>query len=54
MPRWLATLIVLGVIVGGGILALVLIAPLIVNQIMQLACRHRITSMSCVIAFYRK
>jgi predicted PurR-regulated permease PerM len=37
VPRWLATLIVLGVIVGGGILALVLVAPLVVNQIMQLA-----------------
>ncbi|HTJ63408.1 MAG TPA: AI-2E family transporter [Alphaproteobacteria bacterium] len=51
IPRWLATLIVLGLIVGGGILTLVLVAPLIVNQIMQLAqqaphyidvLRHRI------------
>ena len=50
-PRWLATLIVLGVVVGGGVLALVLIAPLVINQIMQLAAqaphyidvlRHRI------------
>ena len=39
VPRWLATLIVLGVIVGGGVLALVLVAPLIVNQIMQLAAQ---------------
>ena len=39
VPRWLATLIVLGVIVGGGILALVLIAPLVINQIMQLAAQ---------------
>jgi predicted PurR-regulated permease PerM len=39
VPRWLATLFVLGAIVGGGILALVLVAPLIVNQIMELAAQ---------------
>jgi predicted PurR-regulated permease PerM len=37
LPRWLATLIVLGLTVGGGILVLVLVAPMVVNQIMQLA-----------------
>jgi predicted PurR-regulated permease PerM len=37
VPRWLATLLVLGLVVGLGVLVLVLIVPVIVNQIMQLA-----------------
>ncbi len=37
MPRWLATLLVLGVVVGIGILVLVLLVPVIVDQVMQLA-----------------
>jgi predicted PurR-regulated permease PerM len=36
-PRWLASLLVLGVIVGLGILMLVLVIPVIVNQAAQLA-----------------
>jgi predicted PurR-regulated permease PerM len=36
-PRWLATLIVLGLVVGLGILLLVIVVPIIVNQIIQLA-----------------
>jgi len=36
-PRWLASLIVLGIIVGGGILVLVLVIPVIANQAVQLA-----------------
>jgi len=36
-PRWLASLVVLGIIVGLGILALVLVIPVIANQAMQLA-----------------
>jgi predicted PurR-regulated permease PerM len=35
-PRWLASLIVLGLIVGLGILTLVLVIPVIANQAMQL------------------
>jgi predicted PurR-regulated permease PerM len=51
LPRWLATLLVLGLTVGLGILLLVLVVPLIVNQFMQLiqqapayfdVLRHRI------------
>ena len=51
VPRWLATLLVLGVTVGLGVLVLVLVVPIIVNQVMQLAehapvyldvLRHRI------------
>jgi predicted PurR-regulated permease PerM len=37
VPRWLATLLVLGVTVGLGVLVLVLVVPIIVNQIVQLA-----------------
>lgn len=36
-PRWLASLLVLGLIVGLGILVLVLVIPVIANQGMQLA-----------------
>jgi len=36
-PRWLASLLVLGLIVGLGILVLVLVIPVIANQAMQLA-----------------
>jgi predicted PurR-regulated permease PerM len=51
VPRWLASVIVLGVIVGLGVLMLVLIVPAIVTQAIQLAeqtplyldeLRHRI------------
>jgi predicted PurR-regulated permease PerM len=51
MPRWAATLLVLGLVVGLGVLMLVIVVPIIVNQIMQLAdhapgyidvLRHRI------------
>jgi predicted PurR-regulated permease PerM len=37
VPRWLATLAMLGVMVGAVILLFVLVLPLIVNQIVQLA-----------------
>ncbi|MDB5395308.1 MAG: family transporter [Rhodospirillales bacterium] len=37
LPRWLATLLVLGLTVGLGILVLILVVPIIVNQIVQLA-----------------
>jgi len=36
-PRWLASLLVLGLIVGLGILVLILVIPVIANQAMQLA-----------------
>lgn len=36
VPRWAATLMVLGLIVGAGVLALVLVLPMIVNQATQL------------------
>ena len=51
VPRWLATLVMLGLIVGIGVLALVLVVPMIANQAVQLAeqaplyldiLRHRI------------
>jgi predicted PurR-regulated permease PerM len=37
VPRWCATLLVLGVVIGTGVLVLVLVAPVIVNQIIELA-----------------
>jgi predicted PurR-regulated permease PerM len=51
VPRWIATLLVLGLVVGLGVLVLVLVVPLIINQIAQLVqqapvyldvLRHRI------------
>jgi predicted PurR-regulated permease PerM len=36
IPRWIATLMVLGLVVGIGVLVLVLVVPIIVNQAAQL------------------